>query len=916
MSSGHYSTPRNLSLTTRQVMHTATALPPANIFWDFSTKASKTSSFLVLLLFILVFLTPLANGADKVTYDDHLRPILADKCLSCHNPDKAKGGLDLSTYSSLMQGGSSGEIVSAGNPESSRLFRSVAHLEEPFMPPKADKLTEIRLKLISDWIAGGLLENSGSKVKEGKPAFKMELAQPSTGKPEGPPPMPEHLVLVPSVISKRPATPSDIVSSPWAPLIALAVPKQVLLYNSNTLRIEGILPFPEGTPSSLAFSRNGSLLVAGGGRGGKSGLVVGWLVKTGKRVFEIGSEFDTVLAADITADHQLVALGGPGKRIKIYSTSDGKEVANIKKHTDWVTSLAFSPDGILLATGDRNGGLYIWESGTANPFYTLKAHSKSITAISWRADSNVVASASEDGSTRLWEMTEGKQVKNWTSHSGGVTDMAFTADGRIVTCGRDQQAKVWDGEGSQKAATKEFSDIPVSACLSHDGNHFISADWVGNVKVFSSADGKLIGNLIANPPGINTRITHAQSVIQDLTKQLTQAGEKHSAKVTEAKAVQDQLTSIRSQISINSKQAESTKNVIAQARERLSLNKEQHTVTLQKQQDNIEQAQKIEATLKPMPEDAENREKLVAELAKTRGIVEKQGESIAAIQSEIHSSEKSLAAQQHSLESATAALKSASEALKPAEQLHTEKTKEVTESQSRVNEVERELSTARDNEQFWKAAVINVERHTKLAIRPTLESELEELKTTREEAEKAHRLSVNATIEAKKIIANAQTVEKASMEMLNLAKKRIPTLEWELKLHGTIAAQNRQAINGIQQTMKEAPPAMKPQIQAAIDTTLKTVTSAESQIGRIKDIIQNSVANAQAKLNKVRAEITDSQKGLLSRQTEQGEAIAKVQEVTKAQATCSEKIVQLEKEITELQKRYLHALPTTAQAEK
>ncbi len=536
-------------------MQTATALQPAEKGWKACIRKSIHSAFLIMLLYGATTYAQLAEGAEKITYDDHLRPILADRCLSCHNPDKAKGGLDLSTYSSLMQGGSSGEIVNAGDPDSSRLFRSVAHLEEPFMPPKADKLTEPRLKVMRDWISGGLLENSGSKAKAGKPAFKMELAQPSTGKPEGPPPMPEHLVLAPAVTSQRPATPSDIASSPWAPLIALAVPKQVLLYNTDTLRLEGVLPFPEGTPSSLAFSRNGSLLVAGGGRGGKAGLVVGWLIKTGERVFEIGSEFDAVLAADITADHQLIALGGPGRRVKIYSTSDGQEVANIKKHTDWVTSLAFSPDGILLATGDRNGGLYVWESETANPFYTLKAHSKSITSISWRADSNVVASASEDGSVRLWEMNEGKQVKNWNAHGGGVTDMAFSADGRIVTCGRDRNAKVWDSNGSQKSATKEFSDIPVSSCLSHDGNRFVAADWIGNVRVFNSADGKRVGDLVANPPAIDTRVAHAQSVMDKLKKELAQATEKHSGKLIEAKDAQERLAGIRCQIDINTKQA-------------------------------------------------------------------------------------------------------------------------------------------------------------------------------------------------------------------------------------------------------------------------------------------------------------------------------------------------------------------------
>ena len=45
----------------------------------------------------------------------------------------------------------------------------------------------------------------------------------------------------------------------------------------------GILPFPEGVPYVLKFSRNGSLLLAGGGRGAYQGKVVVFDVKTGER---------------------------------------------------------------------------------------------------------------------------------------------------------------------------------------------------------------------------------------------------------------------------------------------------------------------------------------------------------------------------------------------------------------------------------------------------------------------------------------------------------------------------------------------------------------------------------------------------------------------------------------------------------
>src|SRR5690606_21021928 len=112
----------------------------------------------------------------------------------------------------------------------------------------------------------------------------------------------------------------------------------------------------------LRFSRNGAILLAAGGRGGHSGFVVLYDVKTGKRLTRIGDELDVVLAADINNSHTLVALGGPQKVVRIYSVETGELVHEIKKHTDWIYALEFSPDGVLLATADRNGGMFVWEA--------------------------------------------------------------------------------------------------------------------------------------------------------------------------------------------------------------------------------------------------------------------------------------------------------------------------------------------------------------------------------------------------------------------------------------------------------------------------------------------------------------------------------------------------------------------------
>src|SRR5215213_4426301 len=130
-----------------------------------------------------------ARADDKVTYQDHVLPLFRNSCLNCHNPDKKKAGLDLSNYAGVIAGGGTGKAVEPGDPDASLLFRLVTHAEEPTMPPKGDKLPEKDLDTIKRWIAGGVLETSGSTaVVSDKPKVDLKVDA-TAGKPAGPPPM-------------------------------------------------------------------------------------------------------------------------------------------------------------------------------------------------------------------------------------------------------------------------------------------------------------------------------------------------------------------------------------------------------------------------------------------------------------------------------------------------------------------------------------------------------------------------------------------------------------------------------------------------------------------------------------------------------------------------------------------------------
>ena len=398
---------------------------------------------LTLIALFLVTTPAFADDAkEKVTYADHVLPLLRMRCGSCHNANDKKGGLIVDQYATLMEGGSSGTSIEPGDPGNSYLFSLVTHDSEPKMPPNADKLPEPELALLRKWIELGALENSGSKAMVSKkPALaKIEV----TGSRPAEVAIPVKYLGDPVIRTDARNAVTALTVSPWAPLAAVSGYQQVALYNTQTLELLGVLPFPEGQPHILKFSRNGDLLMVGGGRGGASGVVVVFDVRTGERKMTVGAEYDAVLAADISPDQTMIALGGPKKMLRVYSTSTGELIYENKKHTDWITSVAFSPDGVLLASGDRANGLVVWEAYTGRLFYDLQGHKGSINDVSWRPDSNVLASASGDGEIMLWDMNSGNRVKNFGAHGGGVEAMDYTREGQLVSTGRDRLARLWN----------------------------------------------------------------------------------------------------------------------------------------------------------------------------------------------------------------------------------------------------------------------------------------------------------------------------------------------------------------------------------------------------------------------------------------------------------------------------------------
>ena len=112
-------------------------------------------------------------------------------------------------------------------------------------------------------------------------------------------------------------------------------------------------------------------------------------------------------------------------------------------------------------------------------------------------------------------MTEGKLAKTWTPHSSGVLGFHWGMDGKFATCGRDGQAAIWDANGNKTKSVAITNDLPVRVALTHDGQRFVTADWLGNVAVFNVKDGKPVGTLSLNPPALALQITAAEKELAE-----------------------------------------------------------------------------------------------------------------------------------------------------------------------------------------------------------------------------------------------------------------------------------------------------------------------------------------------------------------------------------------------------------------
>ncbi|WP_417847765.1 DUF1553 domain-containing protein [Thalassoglobus sp.] len=117
----------------------------------------------VVALFGIFIVSTLASGAEKITFNQDIRPILSDRCFLCHGPDAATREADLrldieEEAFKALEFGAGSHVIKPGDPQQSEVYLRIS-TDDPDskMPPPKSKieLTQSQIDLIRQWIQEG-----------------------------------------------------------------------------------------------------------------------------------------------------------------------------------------------------------------------------------------------------------------------------------------------------------------------------------------------------------------------------------------------------------------------------------------------------------------------------------------------------------------------------------------------------------------------------------------------------------------------------------------------------------------------------------------------------------------------------------------------------------------------------------------
>jgi WD40 repeat protein len=400
-------------------------------------------------------------------------------------------GLDLTSYDGFRAGGKRGATFAPGTDSESLVIRYMTGEMKPPMPLGGPPLAKAEIETVREWIKAGARDDSPKEVLSNEPT-----------------------------VYHQPPVITALRFSPDGKWLAVSGNREVLLHDAEGNGLIKRLPGKAERILSLAFSSDGSLLVAGGGTPARFGELQFWDPRAGTLLKSVLVCGDTVFGGAVSPDGKKVAVGCTDNTVHAFQIPEGKELYKISSHENWVLGTVFGVDSkrfvsvgrdraaklvdaekgqmlenvnqlrgelaaiarhpkkdiIVIGGDDRIPYIYMMDrprnmkvGEEATLLLKLEAQEGGISALDWSPDGKVIAVAGAGPKVNLYNSESGTKIASCTGHSAGIYAVAFSPDStRLVTGGFDGHVRFY--AASNCSLQKEIVPVPVTASPATEGS--------------------------------------------------------------------------------------------------------------------------------------------------------------------------------------------------------------------------------------------------------------------------------------------------------------------------------------------------------------------------------------------------------------------------------------------------------------
>jgi WD40 repeat protein len=284
--------------------------------------------------------------------------------------------------------------------------------------------------------------------------------------------------------------------SPDGNLLAVSGYHEVLLHKADGSGLVARLVGLSERVQSLAFAPDGKLLAVAGGSPGRFGEVQVWDVARKKLKLSVPVTFDTLYGVSWSHDGTKIAFGCADNTLRAIDAATGQQVLFQGAHSDWVLGTTFSRDSTYLVSISRDRSMKLIQVDTQRfidniTSITPGALKGGLMAVARNPRKNDTMVKCHDGQMRPYD-------ELLIGGSDGVP--------RLYKMHRTQKRVIGDDFNKLREYQPMPGRIFALAC-DKDGSLFAagsSLDGKGEVRVYQTADGKLVSKLQGEPGAVYT----------------------------------------------------------------------------------------------------------------------------------------------------------------------------------------------------------------------------------------------------------------------------------------------------------------------------------------------------------------------------------------------------------------------------